>query len=101
MDQQPPASSSGTWMPWTLLGLASKDMVELFAFTTLDMGLATLWWKLHLEESGKRLGSCGKGWKTLGKCWENGEKNKDIVGNTMGNNYGGRMVEKYEKLREN
>lgn len=33
---------------WTLAtGLASKDMVELFAFTTVDMGLATLWWKLH------------------------------------------------------
>mmetsp|Transcript_106809 Transcript_106809/g.130263 ORF Transcript_106809/g.130263 Transcript_106809/m.130263 type:complete len:82 (-) Transcript_106809:253-498(-) len=32
---------------WSL-GFASKDMVELFALTTVDIGLATLWWKLHL-----------------------------------------------------
>ena len=42
MDQQPPATNQRQRGTWTLAtGLASKDMVELFAFTTVDMGLAT------------------------------------------------------------
>ena len=75
MDQQPATNQPqrGTWTLAT--GLASKDMVELFAFTTVDMGLATLWWKLHLEHckiAGKLIGKMAENWmKLVEKCWEN------------------------------
>ena len=78
MDQQPPATNQRQRGTWTLAtGLASKDMVELFAFTTVDMGLATLWWKLHLEHAGNIAGKLiGKmvenygNWKLVEKWWK-------------------------------
>ena len=78
MDQQTPATNQRQRGTWTLAtGLASKDMVELFAFTTVDMGLATLWWKLHLEHAGNIAGKLiGKmvenygNWKLVEKWWK-------------------------------
>jgi hypothetical protein len=78
MDQQPPATNQRQRGTWTLAtGLASKDMVELFAFTTVDMGLATLWWKLHLEHAGNIAGKLiGKMVENYGNWWKNGGKLK-------------------------